>query len=114
MDDAHRGLAHRCSYLGRVAYSSNPAARNFASSVFGVIPSFSAARVLFHLHSLMVFSSRAFSTCPAARLVTCSSVPSQLNFSGSIPVGNFAASGFRSEERRVGKEGRAGVLAGGL
>src|SRR5438132_1744682 len=58
------------------------------------MPSFSAARVLFHLHSRIVFSSNAFSTCAAARLVTCSSVPSQSNFSGSIPAGNLASSGF--------------------
>ena len=34
-----------------VRYSSKPTARNFASSVFGDTPSFSDARVLFHLHS---------------------------------------------------------------
>jgi hypothetical protein len=39
------------------SYSSNPAARNFANSVFGDTPNFSEARVLFHLHSRKVLSS---------------------------------------------------------
>src|SRR5208282_3110601 len=90
-------LGHESRNTGhgpRSSYSSKPAARSFASNVFGDTPSFSEARVLFHLHSRKVLSSSTRSTCPTARPATSSSVPSQLNCSGSIPVGNAPVSGF--------------------
>jgi len=39
-----------------------PRTSQLRSSVLGETPSFSAARVLFHLHSRIVFSNKAFST----------------------------------------------------
>jgi len=78
----------------RASHSSSPALRNFASKVFGDTPNFSEARVLFHLHSRKVLSSRTRSMWPTARPVTSSNVPSQLNCSGSIPAGNWPVSGF--------------------
>src|SRR5262249_18835319 len=76
-----------------VHYSSSPAERSLARSVFGVMPSSSAARVLFHLHSRSVVSSRARSTWLTARPVTSSSEPDQLKFSGSMPAGTAPSSG---------------------
>src|SRR5438309_7750438 len=89
-----------CQGTAFTSHSSSPAPRSLASSVLGETPSFSAARVLFHLHSRMVFSSKTFSTWFAARPVTSSSEPSQLKFSASMPAGRCSVSGFekRSEE----------------
>src|SRR5438874_1290121 len=83
-----------CQGTAFTSHSSSPAPRSLASSVLGETPSFSAARVLFHLHSRMVFSSKTFSTWFAARPVTSSSEPSQLKFSASIPAGRCSVSGF--------------------
>src|SRR5271165_637318 len=79
---------------GHVSYSSSPALRNLASSVFGDTPNFSDARVLFHLHSRKVLSRSTRSIWPTARPVTSSKLPSQLNCSGSIPPGKLVVSGF--------------------
>ena len=75
-------------------HSSNPALRSFASTVFGETPSFSEARVLFHLHSRKVLSSSTRSMWPTALPVTSSRLPSQLNCSGNMPAGNWSVSGF--------------------
>src|SRR5215467_5710020 len=74
-------------------HSSSPALRSLASSVLGDTPSFSEALVLFHLHSRRAASSMTLSMWPTARPVTSSSVPSQLNFSGSMPEGSAPWSG---------------------
>src|ERR1700730_8276372 len=65
VDARHSGAAHGCK--ARIDHSSNPTARNFASRVLGETPSFSAARVLFHLDSRRAPSRTTRSTWAGAR-----------------------------------------------